>query len=126
MFIRKIVTATLGTLALAGGLAFAPAASANSHVGFSVSIGAPGFGVAVGNAPYYGAYRPYYGHPYYRHYYYGRPVYAPVYVAPPVVYSQPAYPAPYYSAPYYSAPPSYSAPSYSTPPADYYDYGSDR
>jgi hypothetical protein len=117
MSIRKIVTASLGTLALAGGLAFAPAASANSHVGFSVSIGAPGFGVAVGNAPYYGAYRPYYGRPYYRHHYW-RPAYAPVYVAPPVVYTQPAYPAPYYSAPYYSAP-SYSAP----PPADYNDYG---
>ena len=66
-----------------------------------MSIAGPGYGVNVGNAPYYRGgygYRPY-AHRYYRA--------APVYVAPPVIYR----PAPVYVAP---------APVYYPAPAQYY------
>ena len=68
---------------LATGAMFAPAASAGGNVAWSVSIGAPGFGIVAGQpavgagyygAPYVPAYRPYY-----------RPAYRPVVVAPPVI-----------------------------------------
>ena len=97
MLHRKPVVAAVGAALAVAALAFAPAAKAD-RVGFNVSIGGPGYGLTVGNAPYYGGYR--YGHGYRGHRYY-RP--APVYIAPPVVYR----PAPVYVAPapvYYPAP----------------------
>lgn len=106
MLRRILFTAGLvGTLA--AGLAVAPAASA-SNVGWSVSIGAPGFAISAGE-PYYGRgyYRPY---SYYRPYPYYRPHWRPAYVAPRVVYPAPVYyPAPAYVAPgpYYYGPGAY-------------------
>lgn len=79
----------LGTVLVAAVTAFAPAAHA-SRVGFNVSIGGPGYGIAFGDAPYWG-YRPYY-----RPAYYPRPV---IYAPPRVVYVAPrarvVYRAPY-------------------------------
>jgi len=84
-----VASALAGTLAI--GLAAAPAASA-SNVGWSVSIGGPGYAVGVGAPAYYGP--SYYGY-----------APAPAYVAPPVVYSAPVvYPAPYYYSGVYVAP----------------------
>jgi hypothetical protein len=94
MLRRTKIASVLAAVALASGVALAPAAHAN-QVGFNVSIGGPGYGVTVGNAPYWG------GGGYYRHYYPYRAYYpAPVYVAPPVVYPRVVYPAPYYYRPY--------------------------
>jgi hypothetical protein len=72
----------LGTALVAAAATFAPAAHAD-RVGFNVSIGGPGYGVSVGNAPYR-------GHHYYRHHW------RPAYVAPRVVYTPPVV---YYSPP---------------------------
>ena len=85
----RILTAAIGTTLIGAAALFSSVASAGNNVGWSVSIGAPGFAVSAGQ-PAYG--RGYYGYgaPY-RPYY--RPYYRPVVVAPPVVYS------PYY-APY--------------------------
>jgi hypothetical protein len=83
----RIFTAAIGTMLIGAAALFSSAASAGNNVGWSVSIGAPGFAVSAGQ-PAYG--HGYYGAPY-RPYY--RPYYRPVVVAPPVVY------APYY-APY--------------------------
>ncbi len=85
--LRKILLATALVGALGAGLAVAPAASAG-NVGWSVSIGGPGYAVSAG-APYWG--------PYYRPYY---PAYSPYYVPP--VYAAPVVYAPY--RPYYYAP----------------------
>ena len=87
--LRRTTHLALGTALIAAAAAFAPAAHAGG-VGFNVSIAGPGYGVAFGNAPYY-------GHP---HHY--RPYYRPAYVPPPVVYA----PAPVY----YGAPVVYPAP----------------
>lgn len=100
MIKRKPVVAALGATLAVAALAFAPVAKAD-RVGFNLSFGGPGYGVTVGNGPYYRGYAPY------RYAYrpYWRP--APVYFAPPVVYSEPVYYAPapvYYPAvPYYRA-----------------------
>jgi hypothetical protein len=83
----RILTAAIGTTLIGAAALFSTAASAGNNVGWSVSIGAPGFAVSAGQ-PVYGP--RYYAAPY-RPYY--RPYYRPVVVAPPVVY------APYY-APY--------------------------
>jgi len=57
--LRKILLATALVGTLGAGLAVAPAASAG-NVGWSVSIGGPGYAVSAG-APYRGPYyRPYY------------------------------------------------------------------
>ncbi len=92
MLRRKPVIAALGAI-LAAALAFTPAAKAD-RLGFSLSIGGPGYGFAVGNAPYYRGYGPYrsYGYRPYPAYYGG-------YVAPPVVYRAPVYYAPAYAYP---------------------------
>ncbi len=105
---RHIALAAALAAIVAGGLAFAPAASAN-NVGWSVSIGGPGFAVSAGQ-PYWGGYRGYgYGYGYaYRPGYY-RPY------RPAVVYPAPVYVAP---RPVYVAP----RPVYVAPPA-YYGYG---
>ena len=80
----RIVTAAIGTLLVGAAAAFAPAASANGNVGWSVSVGVPGLAITAGQPAYFGApYRPYY-----------RPYYRPVVVAPPVVYHPYAYYAP--------------------------------
>lgn len=71
--LRRTTHLALATALVAGAAAFAPAAHAD-RVGFNLSFGGPGYGVAVGNAPWYG----------YRYY-----APAPVYVAPPVVYAPP-------------------------------------
>jgi hypothetical protein len=96
MLLRKALIATVGAALAAGSMAFAPAAHAD-RVGFNLSFAGPGYGVTVGNAPYY------YGHRHYYRRHYG-PAYvpAPVYVAPPVVYRAPVVvaPAPAYY-PYY-------------------------
>lgn len=94
----KVLVAAVGAALVGAASLFSPAASAGGNVGWSVSIGGPGFAVSAGQ-PWYGApwrpyYRPYYSRPapvyrpYYRPYYPPRPV---VY-APPVVVA----PAPYY------------------------------
>lgn len=97
---RRIAITTALAAALAVGIAFAPAASAN-NVAWSVSVGGPGFSVSAGQ-PYWGGYRGYgYG---YRYGYY-RPwhrlaapvVYPYGYVAPRRAYVVPQpvyYPAP--------------------------------
>ena len=100
----RILTAAVGAALIGAVALFSSAASAGNNVGWSVSIGAPGFAISAGQ-PVYGrgfAGPAYYGAPY-RPYY--RPYYRPVVVAPPVVYS------PYY-APYpaYVAPRPYYAP----------------
>lgn len=82
--IRRTTQIAIGTALVAAAAAFAPAAHAE-RVGFNVSIGGPGYAVSFGNAPYFGAYRPYH---------YG-PRWRAAYVAPRVVYAQPVvYPAP--------------------------------
>ena len=104
MLRRKALIAAVGASLALGATAFAPAAHAD-RVGFNLSIGGPGYGVTVGNAPYYHGYAPYY-----RHY---RPAYAPAYVAapvysgyydyyapPPVVYSAPVVVAPAFTYTY--------------------------
>lgn len=91
--LRRTTHIALGTALVAAAATFAPAAHAD-RVGFSVSIGGPGYAVAFGNAPYWG----------HRHYYAPyRPYYRPAYVVPPVVYEpQVVYVAPrvVYRAPY--------------------------
>jgi hypothetical protein len=82
--LRRVKHIAIGSALLAVAAVFAaPAAQAHDRVGFSLSIGGPGYAVAVGNAPYWG-YRPYYHHRHWR----------PAYVAPPVVYAPPVYYAP--------------------------------
>jgi hypothetical protein len=101
MLTRPALVAALGATLAAGSLAFAPAARAD-RLNFSLSLAGPGYGVTVGNAPYYAPYRPYYRH-WHR---------APAYVPPRVVYQAPVVVSPppvYYSAPaYYPAPAYYS------------------
>lgn len=112
MFTRNALVAAVGTALAAGSLAFASAAHAD-RLNFSLSLAGPGYGVAVGNAPYYAPYRPYVRH-WHR---------APVYVAPRVVYRAPVVvsgPA-YYPAPVYYGPTYYSAPAY-YPGRVYYRY----
>ena len=114
MLRRKALIAAVGATLAVCALAAAPA-RANGHVGFSVSVGGPGYAVNVGNAPYYGA--PYYGGAYVAPTYYPpayapdcAPAYAPAYapapayVAPPVAYGGAvvvAAPYRYYGRPYY-------------------------
>ena len=99
MLSRKALVAAVGATLAFAGLAFAPVAKAD-RVAFNLSFAGPGYGVSVGNAPYYRGYAPrYHGH---RHYGHWRP--APVYVAPPVVYRAPVpyyAPVPVYTPPYY-------------------------
>lgn len=71
----RILNAAIGTLLVATAAAFAPAASANGNVGWSVSIGVPGLAVTAGQP----AFGPWFGAPF-------RPVGRSVVVAPPVVY----------------------------------------
>ena len=110
---RTVLAATLAT-ALAGSVAFAPAASA-SNVAWSVSVGGPGFAVSAGQPGYWNGYRGYgvgygYGYPRYR------PWHRPV---APVVYS-PYYPYAYATPRVIVAP----RPVYVEPPVvDYYGYG---
>jgi len=95
----RILTAVIGTTLIGAGALFSSVASAGGNVGWSVSIGGPGYVVSAVQP----AYGPYYGAPY-RPYY--RPYYRPVVVAPPVVYSAYYAPNPTYGLrrPYYNAP----------------------
>lgn len=125
---RKIIANSVGGALIAAAAAFAPAVHADKkHLDFSVSIGGPGYGLTVGNAPYYGGYGGNYGGHYggyqsgyyapYRDYYrpHYRPYYRPVIVAPPVYYAPP--PVVYVPRPVYYAPrPSYYGSTYG-----YYD-----
>jgi hypothetical protein len=104
---RIALSTTLCATVLAASAFVVPGAHAG-NVAWGVSIGAPGFNVAVGQPAYYGGRgyyrapfvpvaRPYW-RPYYRPYAY-RPVVVvpqPAYVAPPVSYSYYA-PVPYWS-----------------------------
>ena len=101
---RKLFAAAVGTALIGATLLAAPVASAG-NVGWSVSIGGPGYAVTAGE-PFYGSpYRPYY-RPYYQRYYQPVVVEPPVYFAPPVVYR------PYYR-PYrvYAPAPAYYRPA---------------
>jgi len=106
MLRRTALIAAVGAVLTAGALAAAPA-HANGHVGFSVSVGGPGYAVGFGNAPYYGSYyAPAYVAPTYVAPTYYAPAYgpAPAYVAPPVVYGGSfvvGAPYRYYARPYY-------------------------
>ena len=80
MNLRTRIASAVGAIALAGAVAYAPAASAD-RIGFNLTFGGPGYAVNVGNAGY--------GYGYYD---YWRP--APVYVAPYTTYYQPYYYAP--------------------------------
>ena len=94
--LRRTSHIALGTALVAAAAMFAPAAHAD-RVGFNVSIGGPGYGISVGNAPYYG-----YGHRHYAPRWVASYVAAPVVYAPPVVYTEPAVvyaPRPVYRAP---------------------------
>ena len=86
--LRRTTQIALGTALVAAAAAFAPAAHAD-RIGFNLSIGGPGYGVAFGNGPYWHG----------SHHY--RPYWSAAYVAPPVVYTPPYY---------YSAPVVYPAP----------------
>ena len=79
--LRRTTQIALGTALVAATAAFAPVAHAD-RVGFNVSIGGPGYGVAFGNGPYWRG----------SHYY--RPYWSAAYIAPPVLYSPPVYYAP--------------------------------
>ena len=85
MRLRTSLATAVGALGLAAAAFYAPAASAD-RVGFSVSVGGPGYALSVGN---YG-----YGYGYYD---YWRP--APVVVAPYAPYYRPYYPRPVVVAP---------------------------
>ncbi len=88
-----MLKAILSAVAVSTAVAAAPAAHA-SNVGWSVSLGLPGLGFAVG-APAYSHHVTGYG-------YVGAPAYyAPAYAPAPVYYAPPpvAYPAPVYYAP---------------------------
>lgn len=91
MLRRKALIAAVGASLALGAAAFAPAAHAGGHVGFNLSFAGPGYGVTVGNAPYY--YGPRYVAPYVAPTYYAPAYVAPAYTyydyAPPVVYSAP-------------------------------------
>src|SRR6478736_6682560 len=82
--LRRTTQIALGTALVAATAAFAPVAHAD-RVGFNVSIGGPGYGVAFGNGPYWRG----------SHYY--QPYWSAAYIAPPVVYGPPrvVYRAPY-------------------------------
>ena len=86
--LRQAKHLAVGTALAAAAAVFAPAAHAD-RVGFNVSIGGPGYGIAFGSAPYWG----------HRHHY--RPHWRAAYVAPPVVYGPPVV---------YRAPVVYAAP----------------
>jgi hypothetical protein len=86
--LRQAKHLAVGTALAAAAAVFAPAAHAD-RVGFNVSIGGPGYGIAFGNAPYWG----------HRHYY--RPYWSAGYIAPPIVYAPPVV---------YRAPVVYAAP----------------
>lgn len=102
MLSRLSLAGAVGTALIAAAAAFAPAAHANGNVGFSVSIGAPGFAATVGNVPYAGfGYAPYY-----------RPYWRPVVVPAPVVYPPVVYAAPYVVRPVVVARPVYHRPYY--------------
>ena len=109
---RAAVIASIA-FAFAGGIAFAPAASA-SNVAWSVSVGGPGFAVSAGQPGYWHGYRGYgYGYGYARYRPWYRPV-APIVYAAPVVYPYAYAPRRVYVAP---------QPVYVPPVAPYYDYG---
>lgn len=82
MRLRTKLATTIGALGLAAAAFYAPAASAD-RVGFSLSLGGPGYSVNLGNYGYYDYWRP---APVvvapYAPYYAPRPVVVP----PPVVY----------------------------------------
>ena len=81
------------SVVLAGGAllaALSGTAAAHGNVGFSVSIGGPGYAFAYDPAPVYAAPPVYYAPP--RQVYYGAQEY---YAAPPAYYA----PRPYYAAP---------------------------
>ena len=92
-----LITAIGASLAL-GAATFAPAAHA-SRVGFNLSFAGPGYGVTVGNAPYY--YGPRYVAPAYYAPAYVAPAYTYYDYAPPVVYSAPVVVAAPYRYGYY-------------------------
>ena len=105
---RRIAMSTALCATVLAASAFVVPTAHAGNVAWGVSIGAPGFSVAVGQPAYYGGRgyyrapfvpvaRPYW-RPYYRPYAY-RPVVVvpqPAYVAPPVAYSYYA-PEPYWS-----------------------------
>ena len=75
------------SVVLAGGAllaALSGTAAAGNHVGFSVSVGGPGYALAYGPAPVYAAPPVYYAP---QEYYYAPP--APVYYAPRAYYAPP-------------------------------------
>jgi hypothetical protein len=71
---RKTLFAAVGATLAAGAFAFAPAAHAD-RLAFNLSIGGPGYGVTIGDGPWYRGHAPRYVYP---------RSYAPAYVAPPV------------------------------------------
>ena len=83
--LRRTTRIALGTALVAAAAAFAPAAHAGG-IGFNVSIGGPGYGVAFGNAPYWRGHH--------------RPYWSAAYIAPPVVYAPPYYSAPVVATPF--------------------------
>ncbi|MFO1324952.1 MAG: hypothetical protein U1F15_12935 [Burkholderiales bacterium] len=105
MFSTRILTATAATLVVGGAALFSGVAAAGGNVGWSVSIGGPGFAVSAGEPAYGGPvavapWRPV-PSPYYRPAFHPRPVFYPprfarVYVPAPVRYYVPA---PRYYAP---------------------------
>lgn len=108
--IRRSTHIAIATALVAVTAVFAPAAHAE-RVGINVSIGGPGYAVSFGNAPYFGAYRPYYYGPRWR-----APYVAPrVVYAPPVFYGAPVvYPVPrvVYRPPYVRHPVLVRGPAY--------------
>ncbi len=99
MFPKRILVSTLGTLCIGSAALFANAATAGGNVGWSVSIGGPGFVVNAGQPAFAGPvgvapWRPV-GRPHFRPVVVPRPVYvrprfAPVFVPPPVRFYAPA------------------------------------
>lgn len=80
---RRIARLAALAVVLAGSAALAPAALAGGNVGWSVSIGGPGYAINVGQPAYWGGYG--YGYGAYRPWV--RPVVpAPVYYPAPIVY----------------------------------------
>ncbi len=96
----RLLQSTIAAALAASTLSVAPVAHADP-VGFSVAIGGPGYALAFGNAPYWGA-PAWHAYGYRRdddRPRYVRPRWAPVYAAPPAGYVVSGYGAPSVYAP---------------------------
>jgi hypothetical protein len=105
----RLMQSTIAAALAASTLSVAPVARADP-VGFSVAIGGPGYAVAFGNAPYWGAPASH-AHGYRRdddRPRYVRPRWAPVYAAPPAGYVVSGYGSP----PVYAPPVGYVVSTY--------------